>query len=108
MPWVLCAEASLHYQSVFLSVKFLFKVILYLIITSAIIASTKWLQISISNHRNTHVSRRFNKAIVHFLARLLQYKGWIIGATNMSGIAAVVIQSLCTKPYCKLCLGLPY
>ena len=40
-----------------------------------------------------------NKAIVHFLARLLQYKGWIIGATLMSGIAAVVISLYVLKPY---------
>ena len=40
-----------------------------------------------------------NKAIVHFLARLLQYKGWIIGATLISGIAAVVISLYVLKPY---------
>tara|TARA_B100000925_G_C21993064_1_gene467659 strand:- start:340 stop:1773 length:1434 start_codon:yes stop_codon:yes gene_type:complete len=39
--------ASFALINQFLPVEFLFKVILYLIITSAIIASTKWLQISI-------------------------------------------------------------
>ena len=40
-----------------------------------------------------------NKAIVHFLARLIQYKGWIIGATLISGIAAVVISLYVLKPF---------
>ena len=40
-----------------------------------------------------------NKAIVQFFARLLQYKGWIIGATLVSGIAAIVISLYVLKPY---------
>ena len=40
-----------------------------------------------------------NKAIIHYLARLLHYKGWIIGATVVSGIAAVIISLYVLKPY---------
>ena len=108
LPWVLCVGQALH-SSINFTCKFLFKVILYLIITSAIIASTKVASNQyFTNFKELTMSQKIQTKPSYIFSPPSQYKGWIIGATLISGIAAVVISLYVLKPYYQSFALVPY